>query len=89
MICSAPCCCRPIVLVLPRPASLSFTLERSEGGGSRVRLLARTTGSDRDSDMLIGQLIAVTNESFRKELGVPPAEVLERLDSKLRTVMRG
>jgi hypothetical protein len=39
--------------------------------------------------MLIGQLIAVTNESFRKELGVPPAEVLERLDSKLRTVMRG
>jgi hypothetical protein len=29
--------------------------------------------------MLIGQLIPVTNESFRKELGVPPAEVLERL----------
>jgi mRNA interferase MazF len=53
----------------------------------RLRLPAGTAGLDRDSDVLIAQVIAVANESFRRELGVLPPELIGRLDGNLRTVM--
>lgn len=53
----------------------------------RLRLPAGTAGLGRDSDVLVAQVIAVANESFRRELGVLPPEILERLDGNLRTVL--
>ena len=38
----------------------------------RLRMPAGIAGLDRDSDALLAQVIAVANESFRKELGVLP-----------------
>ena len=53
----------------------------------RLRLAAGTAGLDRDSDVLVAQVLAVANESFRKELGALPVAVAEALDLKLRTVL--
>jgi mRNA interferase MazF len=54
----------------------------------RLRVDAGTAGLDRDSDVLIGQVIAVANESFLRELGVLPDELVTALDEKLRWVLR-
>ena len=53
----------------------------------RLRVSSGTAGLDRDSDVLIAQVIAVANESFRKELGVLPVDLLAALDQKLRLVL--
>ena len=53
----------------------------------RLRLPAGTAGLDRDSDALLAQVIAVANESFRKEVGVLPDDLLSLLDEKLRLVL--
>jgi mRNA interferase MazF len=53
----------------------------------RMRLPAGTAGLERDSDALLAQVIAVANESFRKELGILPEDVLSILDAKLRLVL--
>lgn len=53
----------------------------------RLRLVAGTAGLERDSDALIAQMIAVANESFRKELGALSAEQMVVLEQKLRAVM--
>ena len=53
----------------------------------RLRLRAGTAGLDRDSDALLAQVIAVANESFRKELGFLPEPLLSLLDEKLRLVL--
>jgi mRNA-degrading endonuclease toxin of MazEF toxin-antitoxin module len=42
---------------------------------------------DRDSDVLVAQVIAVANESFRKELGELPGDVADLLDRQLRAVL--
>jgi mRNA interferase MazF len=53
----------------------------------RLRVPAGLAGLERDSDVLVAQVIAVANESFRKEIGTLPADVLALLDSKLRAVL--
>ncbi len=53
----------------------------------RLRLSVGTGGVDRESDVLIGQVTAVANESFRKELGVLPDDTLDALCEKLRLLM--
>lgn len=53
----------------------------------RLRLPAGTGGLDRDSDLLVAQLIAVANESFRRELGALPPELFEALADRLRLVL--
>ena len=53
----------------------------------RLRLRAGTAGLDRDSDVLVAQLVAVANESFRKELGQLPDDLLDTLEAKLRLVL--
>lgn len=53
----------------------------------RLRLPAGMAGLDRDSDVLVAQVIAVANESFRKDLGALPADVIRALDERLRTVL--
>ncbi|MBI2456209.1 MAG: hypothetical protein HYV46_08740 [candidate division NC10 bacterium] len=41
----------------------------------------------RDSDVLIGQLIAVANESFKREIGVLPVALLRELERRVRIVL--
>lgn len=72
----------PSTMVVPTTTKLADTETPL-----RVRVAAGTAGLDHDSDLLVAQVIAVANESFRKELGVLPVELLEALDQKLRVVM--
>lgn len=72
----------PSTIVVPTTTKLA------EGTSPlRLRLSAGTAGLERDSDVLIAQVIAVANESFRRELGPIPAPLLEALDERLRLVM--
>jgi hypothetical protein len=41
----------------------------------------------RENDVVVAQIVAIANESFRKELGVLPDERLDVLGEKLRLVM--
>jgi mRNA interferase MazF len=40
-----------------------------------------------DSDLLLGQLIAVANESFRKEIGTLSTLLMEELESRVRILL--
>lgn len=72
----------PSTIVLPTTTRLADT-----DTPLRLRLPAGTAGLDRDSDVLVAQVIAVANESFRKELGALPVDLAGTLDEKLRAVM--
>jgi mRNA interferase MazF len=72
----------PSTIVLPTTTRLADTETPL-----RLRLPAGTAGLDRDSDVLVAQVIAVATESFRKELGVLPDELADALDRKLRAVI--
>lgn len=41
----------------------------------------------RDSDLLVGQVIAVANESFRQEIGVLPEALMAELEQRVRIVL--
>ncbi|MBI3086435.1 MAG: hypothetical protein HYY88_12030 [candidate division NC10 bacterium] len=53
----------------------------------RLRLKRGVAGMERDSDVLIGQLIAVANESFKREIGVLPVALLRELERRVRIVL--
>jgi mRNA interferase MazF len=53
----------------------------------RLRLAAGTAGLERESDVLVAQVIAVANESFRSEMGMLPSDLVDALDRKLRAVL--
>lgn len=53
----------------------------------RLRLPAGAAGLERESDVLLAQVIAIANESFRKELGVLPGDLFEELTERLRLVL--
>ena len=72
----------PSTIVLPTATRLADT-----GTPLRLRLPVGTAGLDHESDVLVAQVIAVANESFRRELGVLPVDLAEALDAKLRAVM--
>ncbi len=44
-------------------------------------------GIERESDVLIGQLIAVANESFKREIGVLPLSLLRELERRVRIIL--
>ena len=48
------------------------------------RLKKGQSGIARDSDLLLGQLIAVANESFRQEIGTLPHAMMEELEDRIR-----
>lgn len=54
----------PSTIVIPTTSRLV-----EEAGILRFRLREGDGALDRDSDLLLGQLTAVANESFRKEIG--------------------
>src|SRR5574341_722367 len=54
----------------------------------RLRLKRGVAGIERESDVLIGQLIAVANESFKREIGVLPVTLLHELERRIRIVLK-
>lgn len=72
----------PSTIVIPtttrlveNPGILRFRLKKGQGGVSR------------DSDLLLGQLIAVANESFRQEIGSLPNSLIEELENRIRIIL--
>jgi mRNA interferase MazF len=44
-------------------------------------------GVARDSDLLLGQVIAVANESFRQEIGTLPDPMMEEIENRIRIIL--
>jgi mRNA interferase MazF len=72
----------PSTVVVPTTTQLV-----ENAGLLRLRLKRGVGGIERESDVLIGQLIAVANDSFRQEIGVLPAALLHELERRVRIVL--
>lgn len=72
----------PSTIVIP---TTSQVIE--EAGFLRLRLPKGTCGLEKESDLLVGQLIAVANLSFKKDLGPLPPELFSKLEERLRGVL--
>lgn len=72
----------------PSTIIVPLTTQVVDGAGFlRLRIPKGTCGLDRESDLLIGQLIAVANVSFKKDLGALPEELFQELESRLRSLL--
>jgi len=72
----------PSAIVIPtttrlveNPGILRFRLKKGQGGVSR------------DSDLLLGQVIAVANESFRQEIGSLSNPMMEEVENRIRIIL--
>jgi len=72
----------PSTIVIPTTTRLI-----ENPGILRLRLKKGQGGLARDSDLLLGQLIAVANESFRQEIGALPNTLLEELENRIRIIL--
>lgn len=72
----------PSTIVVPTTTQLV-----EDAGLLRLRLKRGVAGIERDSDVLIGQLIAVANESFKREIGALPLALLRELERRVRIVL--
>lgn len=72
----------PSTIVVPTTTQLV-----EDAGLLRLRLKRGIAGIERDSDVLIGQLIAVANESFKREIGALPLALLRELERRVRIVL--
>jgi mRNA interferase MazF len=72
----------PSTIVIP-----TTTRPIENAGILRFRLKKGQGGVARDSDLLLGQLIAVANESFRQEIGSLPNAFMEEVENRMRIVL--
>jgi mRNA interferase MazF len=72
----------PSTVVVPTTTQLV-----ENAGFLRLRLKSGVGAIERDSDVLIGQLIAVANESFRRELGALPTLLMREIERRVRTLL--
>lgn len=72
----------PSTIVIP---TTSQVIE--EAGFLRVRLPKGTCGLEKESDLLLGQLIAVANISFKKDLGSLPSDLFEEIEKRLAVIL--
>jgi mRNA interferase MazF len=72
----------PSTIVIPATTKLV-----QDPGILRMRLEKGDGGLDRASDLLLGQLIAVANESFRREIGALGKDVLDELEQRIRVIL--
>lgn len=72
----------PSTIVVPATTRLV-----DDPGLLRLRLRKGQGGVSRDSDLLLGQLIAVANESFRREIGVLSDAVMAEIERRVRIVL--
>jgi mRNA interferase MazF len=71
----------------PSSVVVPTTTQLVENAGLLRLRLKRGGGIEQDSDALVGQLIAVANESFRREIGVLPATLMRELDRRVRILL--
>lgn len=72
----------PSTVVIPTTTRLV-----EDPGILRLRIQRGQGGLARDSDLLLGQLIAVANESFRQEIGVLPDDLMDEVEKRVRIVL--
>jgi mRNA interferase MazF len=72
----------PSTIVIPTTTRLV-----ENAGILRFRLKKGQGAIARDSDLLLGQVIAVANESFRQEIGSLPNSVMEELENRMRIIL--
>src|SRR3990170_6282203 len=72
----------PSTIVIPTTTRLI-----ENPGILRLRIKKGQGGLARDSDLLLGQLIAVANESFRQEIGALPASLMAELENRIRIIL--
>ncbi len=72
----------PSTIVIPTTSRLV-----ENPGILRLRIKKGQGGLARDSDLLLGQLIAVANESFRQEIGVLPDDLMAELEKRVRIIL--
>lgn len=72
----------PSTIVIPTTTRLV-----ENPGILRMRIKKGQGGLARDSDLLLGQVIAVANESFRQEIGVLPKTLMDELERRVRIIL--
>jgi len=72
----------PSTIVIPTTTRLI-----ENAGILRLRLKKGQGGIARDSDLLLGQIIAVANDCFRQEIGALPNELREELENRIRIIL--
>jgi mRNA interferase MazF len=72
----------PSTIVIPTTSKLV-----EDPGILRFRLHKGTGSLDCDSDLLLGQLIAVANESFSREIGSLPGNMIEEVERRVRIIL--
>ena len=72
----------PSTVVVPTTTQLV-----ENAGLLRLRLKSGMAGIDRDSDVLIGQVIAIANESFKRRLGTLDPDLMDELERRMKIVL--
>jgi mRNA interferase MazF len=72
----------PSTIVIPTTTRLV-----ENAGLLRFRIKKGQGGVARDSDLLLAQVIAVANESFRHEIGTLPDSVMEEIENRIRIIL--
>lgn len=72
----------PSTIVIPTTTRLV-----EDPGILRLRIKKGQGGLARESDLLLGQLIAVANESFHQEIGVLPDDLMAELEKRVRIIL--
>ena len=72
----------PSTIVIPTTTRLV-----ENPGILRLRIRKGQGGLARESYLLLGQLIAVANESFRQEIGALPAPLMDELENRVRIIL--
>jgi mRNA interferase MazF len=68
----------PSTIVIPTTTRLV-----ESPGILRLRLKKGQGGVSRDRDLLLGQVIAVANESFRQEIGSLPNSMMDEVENRI------
>ena len=72
----------PSTIVIPTTTRLI-----QDPGLLRLHIKKGQGGLERESDLLLSQLIAVANDSFREQIGVLPGELMEELERRVRIIL--
>lgn len=72
----------PSTIVIPTTTKLV-----ENPGVLRLRFKKGQGDLAHDSDLLLGQLIAVANDSFRQEIGALPGALMEEVENRVRIIL--
>ncbi len=73
----------PSTIIIPTTSKLV-----ENPGILRLRLGKGEGGLDQESDLLLGQLIAVANESFHRKIGALSDNLLDAVEQRIRIILR-